>query len=214
MFDFLSDNVAFNIIVQFIGFVGMFLCIISFQSKSYQKIIWIRVASEFVFAVQYFLLGAYTGMATNLTSCVTNTIYRERIKRGKKVLGFQIAFGILFAVIGILSWHGPLSLLVIAAKILSTVANGNPNPKTIRIFNLIINPLWLIYDIFVFSLAGILSDSFTIISLIIAMISKALQTFSNFHFLARKYIPTINNIDIIIKIKCFVSNNEFIDFSY
>lgn len=77
MFDFLSDNVAFNIIVQFIGFVGMFLCIISFQSKSYQKIIWIRVASEFVFAVQYFLLGAYTGMATNLTSCVTNTIYRE-----------------------------------------------------------------------------------------------------------------------------------------
>lgn len=72
-----------------------------------------------------------------------------------------------------MSWHGPLSLLVIAAKILSTVANGNPNPKTIRIFNLIINPLWLIYDIFVFSLAGILSDSFTIISLIIAMIRFA-----------------------------------------
>lgn len=170
MFDFLKDNIVFNTVVQLIGFVGMFLCIISFQSKSYQKIIWIRVASEFVFAVQYFLLGAYTGMATNLTSCVTNSIYRDRIKRGKKVLGFQIAFGILFAVIGILSWHGPLSLLVIAAKILSTVANGNPNPKTIRIFNLIINPLWLIYDIFVFSLAGIMSDAFTIISLIIAMI--------------------------------------------
>ena len=158
------------IIAQTVGFVGMFLSIISFQSKSYQKIIWIRVASEFVFAVQYFLLGGYTGMATNLTSCVTNSIYRERLKRGKSVLGFQIAFAILFAAIGILSWHGPASLLVIAAKILSTIANGNGNPKTLRTLNLIINPLWLIYDIIVFSLAGILSDAFTIISIIIAMI--------------------------------------------
>lgn len=166
MVDFFTDD----IVIQIIGFIGMFLSIISFQSKSYQKIIWIRVASEFVFAVQYFLLGAYTGMATNLTSCVTNSIYRERIKRGKKTLGFQIAFGILFAVIGILSWHGPVSLLVIAAKILSTVANGNSNPKVLRIFNLIINPLWLIYDIIVFSLAGIFSDAFTIISIIIAMV--------------------------------------------
>ncbi|MBE6706020.1 MAG: YgjV family protein [Ruminococcaceae bacterium] len=166
MVDFFTND----IVIQIIGFIGMFLSIISFQSKSYQKIIWIRVASEFVFAVQYFLLGAYTGMATNLTSCVTNSIYRERIKRGKKTLGFQIAFGILFAVIGILSWHGPVSLLVIAAKILSTVANGNSNPKTLRIFNLIINPLWLIYDIIVFSLAGIFSDAFTIISIIIAMV--------------------------------------------
>ena len=157
------------ITIQIIGGIGMLLSILSFQSKSYQKIIWIRVLSEFVFAFQYFLLGAYTGMATNLTSCVTNSIYRERIKRGKKVLGFQIAFAVLFAVIGILSWHGPVSLLVIAAKIISTVANGNGKPKTLRILNLIINPLWLIYDILVFSLAGILSDAFTIMSIIIAM---------------------------------------------
>lgn len=174
---FLSLTVAYFtedwvgiIIAQTVGFIGMFLSIISFQSKSYQKIIWIRVASEFVFALQYFLLGAYTGMATNLTSCVTNSIYRERKKHGKSVLGFQIAFAILFAVIGIMSWHGPVSLLVIAAKILSTVANGSGNPKTLRTLNLIINPLWLIYDIIMFSLAGILSDAFTIISIIIAMV--------------------------------------------
>ena len=157
------------IIIQAIGFIGMFLSVISFQSKSYQKIIWIRVLSEFVFALQYFLLGAYTGMATNLTSCVTNSIYRERVKRKKSTLGFQIAFAILFAVIGILSWHGPISMLVILAKILSTVANGNSRPKMIRTLNLIINPLWLVYDIVVFSLAGVLSDAFTILSLIIAM---------------------------------------------
>ena len=166
MIEFFTDG----IVIQIIGFVGMILSIISFQSKSYQKIIWIRVASEFVFAVQYFLLGAYTGMATNLTSCVTNSIYRERIKRGKSVLGFQIAFAILFAGIGVWSWHGAVSLLVIAAKILSTVANGNANPKVLRILNLIINPLWLIYDIIVFSLAGIFSDAFTIISIIVAMV--------------------------------------------
>ena len=39
----------------------------------------------------------------------------------------------------------------------------------LRILNLIINPLWLIYDILVFSLAGILSDAFTIASTVRAM---------------------------------------------
>ena len=94
---FLSLTVAYFtedwvgiIIAQTVGFIGMFLSIISFQSKSYQKIIWIRVASEFVFALQYFLLGAYTGMATNLTSCVTNSIYRERKKHGKSVLSSKL----------------------------------------------------------------------------------------------------------------------------
>ncbi len=166
MLDFFKNEV----VIQIIGFVGMFLSIISFQSKSYQKIVWLRVLSEFVFAVQYFLLGATTGMVTNLTSCVTNSVYRERIKRGKKVAGFQIAFGLLFAILGILSWHGYVSLLAIAAKVLSTVANGNANPKTIRIINLIISPLWLVYDIIVFSLAGVLSDAFTLVSIVLAMV--------------------------------------------
>ncbi len=115
------------------------------------------------------LLGAFTGMATNLVSCVTNTVYRVSVKHNKSTRVFQILFGVLFVIIGVLTWHGPVSLLVIGAKVLSTVANGINNPKIIRIMNLIIMPMWVIYDVVVFSLAGILSDLFTFLSIVIAM---------------------------------------------
>ena len=52
---FIVDFFTNAVVIQIIGFVGMLLSIISFQSKSYQKIIWMRVSSEFVFALQYFL---------------------------------------------------------------------------------------------------------------------------------------------------------------
>lgn len=40
---------------------------------------------------------------------------------------------------------------------------------TNSIMNLIIMPMWVIYDVVVFSLAGILSDLFTFLSIVIAM---------------------------------------------
>ena len=158
------------IVVQFIGFIGVGISILSFQCKSYQKLIWMRVFSELAFAIQYFLLGAYTGMATNLVSCVTNSVYRERVKRGKSTLWFQVSFGILFVLTGILTWQGPRTLLVIGAKVLSTVANGLGDGKKIRNLTLIVMLLWIVYDSLVFSIAGICSDVLTIISVLLAML--------------------------------------------
>ena len=167
---FIVDFFTNGIVIQVIGFIGMAISIVSFQCKDYQKVIWMRVIGELVFALQYFLLGGYVAMATNLTSCVTNTVYRERVKRGKSTRVFQVIFGILFAVIGALTWQGPITLLVIFAKMLSTVANGINSTKVIRILNLVIMPLWLIYDILVFSIGGALTDIVTITSIIIAMV--------------------------------------------
>ena len=131
---------------------------------------WMRVICELVFAVQYFMLGAYTGMATNLLSCVTNSIYRERIKRNKSTRVFQIVFVILFALTGILTWHGWVSLLVIFAKSISSFANGLGDNKKIRFLNLIVMSLWVAYDVVVFSIGGVVCDLLTISSIIIAFL--------------------------------------------
>ena len=65
-----------NISVQLLGMVGFAASLIAFQCKRHKPIVVLRTVNELVFALQYFLLGAYTGTAMNLlgiTVCPCNT---------------------------------------------------------------------------------------------------------------------------------------------
>ena len=166
----MPDAETLKIIAQVLGFMGAAIVVIGMQQKKYKHISMCRIANQFLGGVHYLLLGGYTGMMTNLASCGTNVIYYFRIKKGKSTLVFQIIFATMFVILGVLSWHGPISLLVIIAKVVSSVAMGNKNPRVIRILNLISGPCWLAYNIYVGSIAGIISDSFTISSVVIAII--------------------------------------------
>ena len=166
----MPDAATLQIIAQVLGFMGAALVVIGMQQKEYKQIFMCKIGNQFLGGVHYLLLGGYTGMMTNLASCGTNLVYYSRIKKGKSTLVFQIIFATLFVILGVMSWHGPISLLVIVAKVVSTVAMGNKNPRVIRILNLISGPCWLAYNIYVGSVAGIISDSFMILSVIIAII--------------------------------------------
>lgn len=69
----------------------------------------------------------------------------------------------------VFTWQGPITVLVILAKVLSTIANGMGNPKTIRYMNLGIMMLWNVHDIIVFSIVGVLCNMATIVSVLIAI---------------------------------------------
>lgn len=159
-----------DVFVQGLGLVGMAMSIYGIQHKEYQKVVFFRILNELIFGFQFLLLGAYTGMATNFAAVLTNTVYSQRIKHKRSTLPFQIIFGIMFVTIGFFTWHGPISVLVICAKLLSTVSFGINNTKVIRIINLIITPMWIVYDIFVFSIGGIIADVVLLISIITAII--------------------------------------------
>ena len=159
-----------QIFIQAIGFIGLIIQVLSIQSKAYKKVIIMTIASEFVFGVQLFLLGAITGAVTNFGACVANFIYYLCIKNGKKTLPFQILFGIIFVGLGIFTWEGILSLLVIIAKVISTVSYGIKHTKTIRICKLISMPLWLIYDAISGSIGGAINDILVIASAIVGII--------------------------------------------
>ena len=76
----------------------------------------------------------------------------------------------MFVIIGALSWHGPISIFVVLAKLISSVSLGTKNPRTIRILNLISNPCWLVYNIYVGSIVGMIADSLVTTSVLIAVI--------------------------------------------
>ena len=66
-------DITMQIIIQAIGILGILASVIAFQKKKHNQILLFKTLNEFLFAIQYFLLGAYTGMAMNLVGCVRNT---------------------------------------------------------------------------------------------------------------------------------------------
>ena len=159
-----------QLIAQIIGFMGTIVVVIGMQQKKYGRIVFCKILNELFAAVHYFLIGGYTGMIINFTACLTNGVYWYRITKGKSTLIFQIMFGALFVVLGALSWQGPISLFVVAAKLISSVSLGIKNPRTIRILNLISNPCWLVYNLYMGTVAGIVTDTLVIASVIIAVV--------------------------------------------
>lgn len=162
-------DITMQIIIQSIGALGIIASIIAFQTKKHNQILLFRTLNEFLFAIQYVLLGAYTGMAMNLVGCVRNIIFTKQVEKGKKTTVSIIIFSVLFAGFGIATWAGAKSLLVIAAKVLSTVAYGNKNTRVVRVIILFTSTCWLIYNAYVFSIAGMLCEAFTIISLTVGV---------------------------------------------
>ena len=72
--------------------------------------------------------------------------------------------------LGLLSWHGPISIFVILAKMFSSVALGIKNTRTIRILNAISSPCWLVYNAFMGSIPGVLGETFITLSTLIAIV--------------------------------------------
>lgn len=159
-----------NIIIQTIGGLGILASIISFQCNKHKAVLFFRTMNEFIFAIQYFLLGAYTGVAMNLVGCVRNIVFSKQVEHGKSTSKAIAFFSVLFAVFGLMVWQGSKSILIIAAKVLSTLAYGNKNMTFVRSTILITSSCWLVYNLFVSSAAGALCELFTLVSIIAGII--------------------------------------------
>lgn len=159
-----------DIIIQIIGGLGILASIISFQCKKHNFILLFRTLNEFIFSIQYFLLGAYTGMIMNLIGCIRNIVFTKQVSENKKTTVSIAIFGFMFFIFGLVFWQGSKSILIIAAKILSTLAYGNKNTAIVRRLTLITSTSWLIYNYSVFSIAGVICEAFTLISLIVGIV--------------------------------------------
>ena len=163
-------DILMQVVIQSIGVLGIIASIIAFQTKKHNQILLFKTLNEFLFAIQYVLLGAYTGMAMNLVGCVRNIIFTKQVEKNKKTTISTVIFCVMFTVFGIATWQGLKSLLIIIAKVLSTVAYSNKNTTVVRGIILITSISWLIYNSFVFSIAGVLCEAVTIISVIVGII--------------------------------------------
>ena len=171
-------------IIQLIGFVAVALFIASYQIKSNRWLFLLQLLGSLLFCIQFFTLGALSGCLSLVVNILRNALmmkYNDWKWVRKKWCPLIIV--LLFAVVLFLTWNGPVSLLAFVASVTSTIAYWTNSPRKIRMVNLLCaSPCWLVYDVIVFSIGGIISESFTIASIIISLIRfgwKGLERDSN-----------------------------------
>jgi hypothetical protein len=163
-----KKNMQFYI-AQGIGFIGMALMFLAFQQNDKRKLLWIQAGAGMIFTVHFVILGAFTGMGMNLAAIPRNLIFAR--KPGKK---FQIIWTVffiaVFVIIGIFTWENKFSFFPVFAMSLATIVFSLKEPRLIRFLSLPISGFWITYNIISFSIAGVLTESFVICSILIAIV--------------------------------------------
>ena len=184
----------FDVFVQVLGFVAIAMNLIAVQFNTHGKIMLFKTLGSALFFVQYFLLGAYTGMIMDFIGSVRNIVFSYNVKKGRSNKVWIILFSIITVILGLtsilLTWQKQIealshwssdksvililaisvSVISIIAKLLTTIAYGFKDAHVIRMTNLPSCSLWIVYNVVVFSLAGIFNELMSIISIIIAEI--------------------------------------------
>ena len=157
------------ILAQVLGILGTIFAFLSFQLKENKKFFLLQALSGCMFALNFLLLGAYTGCVLNFIN-----IFRGAVMIGTKKTNkpyWLIITLALYTVATILTYTNVFSLIALIAQLVGTIAMWSRNGKTIRVLQLFcVSPLWLIHNIFVFSIGGILCEVFNLGSIIVSLI--------------------------------------------
>ena len=165
-----------TLIGQILGLLAMALIVISFQCKKPQLLFIVQMASCTMFILHYLFLGlggdaaAYSGMAQNAVGLLFRGILALSEKRKGLLSPLVLSgMGAIAAVVAVMSYPGRLiALLPVVANYACMGCMWTKNSNTIRATQLaIISPFWLTYNVFTGSLAGILTESFNVVSICI-----------------------------------------------
>ncbi len=158
------------IVAQIFGVLGMLFGFISYQNNSHKRIMIMKSLSEGLFAIHYFLLNSYTGLAMNCIGITRNIVFTYLVLKKKSTIPYIVFFSVVMAVVGSFTWIGWISIFAIFGKICTTVAYGIKDPKWVRFVSVPSCCSWLIYNTYCHSIAGILTEAFGLASIIIASI--------------------------------------------
>ena len=162
--------------IQAVGILGAVFAFIAYQQKTHKWIMLHKTCSALCFVLQFILMKAYTGLAMNILGIIIYLGSAFLIAKEKNIKPFAVIFSIACIVLGVCTWAGIASLLAIIGETVVTIACSCQNVKYVRYISIIGSSCWLAYDIIYFSLGGIITEMFTIISIIIAIVQSNKKT--------------------------------------
>ena len=152
-------NDLFFILAQILAVVAFGLDTLAMQCKKKSGILIMGIASNMTYALEYAFLGAWTGAISLAIGTVRNITYFIFDKKGLKPnIYVLVIFISLLIGAGVYTWENVSSLLPMVGLILWTVVSWQDNTKWMRVAEIMICIMWIVYDIFVGAYAGCLTE--------------------------------------------------------
>jgi hypothetical protein len=154
----------YQFITQAIGFVATGLEIGSYQCKKSRNLIYVQLCANIAFLIHLLMLGAYSGCASLVVSCIRNFIFSSNRAWAywKGWPWVLVAANIIGA---ILTWESVFSILPCIGVVAITLSCWTRNGKKIRIATICFSsPSWLIYAIYTGSYSAIVTELFILCS--------------------------------------------------
>lgn len=116
----------------------------------------------------FFIAWGVYGCDFGSCRCNKKSLIHISYKKNKPTLAFSMVFAVIVIVAGIFTWTSIFSLLAIIANILAVIIYSIKKAHIIRLLNFPASGCWMVYNIHYFSIAGIINETFTLISLTIS----------------------------------------------
>lgn len=159
-----------EILTQIIGIAAMICSVSSFQLNKHKHIMTAQIIATALFGLQYFLLGAYTGLALDIAGVLRDIVFYNKDKKWASSNLWTVFWAIVMLIVGIFTYQGWYSLLMTAAMMLNTISFSFTKPKLVRTTILISSPLLLLYNILTHSIGGIINELFCMISSVVGIL--------------------------------------------
>ena len=159
-----------DFLIQMIGLAGTVFYFLSYQCKKNRNLFRIQFLSYLCYTAHLILLDAMTGGISYILNMFRSLCLgsKNEFLKSKKMCWIICALQLATMVV---TWSGWISVLPVAANIAATIGGYTHDGRKIRITGMCINsPLWILYDIFVGSWAGLLDEVISVCSMIISVV--------------------------------------------
>ena len=171
MFEFIQSVLT---PVQLIGYVGTACALLSYQCKKNKTYFLLQMGCAIAFTLQFLLLNAWVGMLLNVFSILRGVIFAlgDKCKHPVHLILMQTTF--LASCLAAPLFFGEkwwMAGIMLVAQSVGTFAMWTRNGKTIRLAQVaVISPLWIVHNVYYFSVGGIICECFNICSVIVSFI--------------------------------------------
>ena len=148
---------------------------ISYLQKNRNKVLILNIIVDVLHIVAMCLLKGYSGAAMGLVSLYRDIfllIYSRKKNSKNRDIFILITSVILIIIFSFVTYNGIFSMLSIVATLITTFAIWQKNVKYYKFFGIISSLLWILYNVFVFSVVGIVLESIILIFSIIGYIKE------------------------------------------
>ncbi len=169
-----------DIAAQIIGIVAMAFNILAYQFKKRESVIVCHLFGSTLFAISFFMLGAFTGGILNAVDTVRGVIFYDK----KKLNADHPAWIAGFIVIYVLSYiatftvfskdftlfNALIEILPVVGLTAMTLGYSKDNSRSIRLMGLISSPSWLIYNVATVAIGAIICEVLSLISIVLGIV--------------------------------------------